>query len=109
LTTLMDGLSVGQISALAWPMLDGGAAATVTISDAIAIEALRTLAHPSPPDPAVELGETGVAAFAGILAALAHPPARKLLGLDEDSRVIAIGCEGVTDPTIYRTLVGRSA
>jgi diaminopropionate ammonia-lyase len=108
LTTVMDGLSVAQISTLAWPMLDGGAAATVTISDSIAIEALRILAHPVPPDPVVELGETGVAAFAGLLAASAEPQARKLLGLDHESRVIAIGCEGVTDPVIYRTLVDGS-
>ena len=105
LTTLMDGLSVGQISALAWPMLDGGAAAVLTISDSIAVEALRILAHPVSPDPVVELGETGVAAFAGLLAVSAQPQARKLLGLDGKSRVVAIGCEGVTDPTIYRKLV----
>jgi diaminopropionate ammonia-lyase len=108
LTTVMDGLSVGRISPLAWPMLDGGAAAAVTISDRIAIEALRILAHPVPPDPVVELGETGVAAFAGLLAASAEPQARKFLELDHDSRVIAIGCEGVTDPVIYRKLVDGS-
>jgi diaminopropionate ammonia-lyase len=108
LTTLMDGLSVGQISALAWPMLDG-AAATLTISDTVAIEALRILARPVSPDPVVALGETGVAAFAGLLAASAQPQARKLLGLDQNSRVIAIGCEGVTDQAIYRKLVDGSA
>jgi diaminopropionate ammonia-lyase len=108
LTTLMDGLSVGQISPLAWPMLDGGAAAVVTISDRMGIEALRILAHPAPPDPVVEIGETGVAALAGLLAASAEPQARKLLGLDHNSRVIAIGCEGVTDPVIYRKLVDGS-
>jgi diaminopropionate ammonia-lyase len=108
LTTLMDGLSVGQISPLAWPLLDGGAAAVVTISDRIATHALRILAHPMPPDAIVELGETGVAALAGLLAVSAEPQARKLLGLDHESRVIAIGCEGVTDPVIYRKLVDGS-
>jgi diaminopropionate ammonia-lyase len=108
LTTLMDGLSVGLISALAWPLLDGAAAA-LTISDAVAIAALRMLAHPVAPDPVVELGETGVAAFAGLLAASAQPQACRLLGLDEQSRVVAIGCEGVTDPAIYRQLVNGSA
>jgi diaminopropionate ammonia-lyase len=108
LTTLMDGLSVGHISPLAWPILDGGAAAIVTISDRIATHALRILAHPAPPDPVVELGETGVAALAGLLAASTEPQARKLLGLDHNSRVIAIGCEGVTDPLIYRQLVDGS-
>jgi diaminopropionate ammonia-lyase len=108
LTTLMDGLSVGQISPLAWPLLDGGAAAVVTISDRIATHALRILAHPMPPDAIVELGETGVAALAGLLAASAEPQARQLLELDHDSRVIAVGCEGVTDPVIYRKLVNGS-
>ena len=71
-------------------------------------EALRILAHPVPPDPVVELGETGVAALAGLLATSAEPQARKFLGLDHESRVIAIGCEGVTDPVIYRKLVDGS-
>jgi diaminopropionate ammonia-lyase len=61
-----------------------------------------------PPDAIMELGETGVAALAGLLAASAEPQARQLLELDHDSRVIAVGCEGVTDPVIYRKLVNGS-
>lgn len=105
LVTIMDGLSVGQVSPLAWPFLRGGAAAGITISDEAAIRALQRLARPHGDDPPVELGETGVAAFAGLLAVAAHPEARRQLQLDEASRVIAIGCEGVTDPQIYHRLL----
>jgi diaminopropionate ammonia-lyase len=107
LVTLMDGLAVGQVSVLAWPILRGGAAASITISEESAIRALRRLARPQPGDPVVELGETGVAAFAGLLAVAANPEARRLLQLNETSQVIAIGCEGVTDPEIYQRLVNQ--
>lgn len=105
LVTLMDGLSVGQVSPLAWPLLQAGAAAFLTISDEAAVQALRTLAHPTGGDQMIELGETGVAAIAGLLAAASNPDVRRALGLDRESRVVAIGCEGVTDPQVYRRLV----
>lgn len=105
LVTLMDGLSVGQVSPLAWPLLASGAAAFMTIPDSTAVQALRALARPSGGDPPVELGETGVAAIAGVLATAANDEARQALQLDADSRVVAIGCEGVTDPDIYRNLL----
>lgn len=105
LVTIMDGLSVGHVSPLAWPFLQGGAAAGITISDDAAIRALQRLARPQGGDRPVELGETGVAAFAGLLTVAAHPEARRLLQLEECSRVVAIGCEGVTDPEIYHRLL----
>ena len=55
-----------------------------------------------------KVGSIDVPSGPARLAASARPQARQLLGLDRDSRVIAIGCEGVTDPTIYRKLVNRA-
>ncbi|MFN0055852.1 MAG: diaminopropionate ammonia-lyase [Planctomycetales bacterium] len=105
LVTLMDGLSVGQISPLAWPLLRSGAAAAITISEQAAVHALRRMAHPIAGDPPVLLGETGIAALAGLIAVAQSPEARNMLQIDSTSRCLAVGCEGVTDPEIFQRLI----
>ena len=105
LVTVMDGLSVGVVSPLAWNILRAGAFAGLTIDDSAALEALRLLARPPAPDVPLGVGETGIAAFAGFLEAARDPQIRDQLGLTESSCVLAIGCEGVTDPEVYARLL----
>ena len=54
------------------------------------------------------IGETGIAAWAGFLAATCDENLRQQLGLDGSSRVVIIATEGATDPEVYRNLVGAS-
>lgn len=106
LTTVMDGLSVRSISELAWPLLRRRAMAAVTIDDAAALKALRTLDAPQAiNDPRVVAGETGIAAVAGLMAAAANDEARAALELDETSRVVAVVSEGATDPDLRQRLL----
>ena len=59
-------------------------------------------------DPSVVIGETGIAAWAGFLAATCDENLRQQLGLDCSSRVVIIATEGATDPKVYHNLVGAS-
>jgi len=43
------------------------------------------------------------------LAAQGNSTLWKTLGLDANSRVLLIGSEGDTDPTIYKEVVGKTA
>ena len=54
------------------------------------------------------IGETGIAAWAGFLAATRDDELKQQLGLDSGSRVVIIATEGATDPEVYRDLVGRT-
>ena len=105
LVTVMDGLSVGVVSPHAWKILQAGAFACLTIDDSAAIEALKLLARPPAPDVPLGVGETGIAALAGVLEAARDPQTCDKLGLNQSSRVLAIACEGVTDPEVYARLV----
>jgi diaminopropionate ammonia-lyase len=78
----------------------------VAVDDAFALEAMRVLASPAPPDPAIVAGETGPAGLAALLAISEHADLRSTLGLDRSSRVLLIGSEGDTDPEMYRSVVG---
>ncbi len=99
LETVMGGLAAGEVSPVAWPSLYRGLDAAMAIRDAAAVDTLRLLRAPPGGDRPVAAGETGVAALAAALLAAGDDAARRALGMDGDSTVLAIGTEGVTDPS----------
>ena len=54
------------------------------------------------------IGETGIAAWAGLLATTRDENLRQQFGLDCNSRIVIIATEGATDPEVYRNLVGTT-
>ncbi len=103
LDTLMAGLACGEVSALAWPILEAGADDFLTLGESGVAPAMRLL-HDQ--QPAIEAGESAVAGIAAALIARADPDLAKRLQLDAQSRVFVIGTEGATDPEVYQALVG---
>jgi diaminopropionate ammonia-lyase len=101
LATVMDGLSVRELSSDAWAILFVGAFAFITIPDHLAISMLRRCSADGEPT----IGETGIAALAGFQAAANDPNARQRLDLNRDSRVILVATEGVTDPPVLNRLL----
>lgn len=100
LDTVMAGLAAGEVSTLAWAVLEACADGFMTISDRAALALMRALAGGVGGDPPLEAGESAVAGLAGCL------EAREPLGLGPTSRVLVFGTEGATDPELYRRLVG---
>lgn len=108
LSTIMAGLSCGEVSTEAWRILSGGAQFFATIDDAAAIAAMRLLAHREASAESIIAGESATAGLAALLAVAAEPELRRKVGLDENAQVLLIGSEGATDPALYRELVGES-
>jgi diaminopropionate ammonia-lyase len=91
--TTMAGLDCAEVSEAAWPTLRAGIAATVTVSDAEAHQAMRELAAAG-----LTIGDCGAAPLAAL---------RKLAGRwGSDARVVLIATEGPTDPDGYASVVG---
>ena len=105
LDTVMAGLSVGEVSAVAWPVLDRAADAFMTIPDTAAIDLMRALACGRYGDPPLAVGDSGVAGLAGFLALAADPAARRDNGIDEGSRILTIATEGPVDRATYDSIV----
>lgn len=99
LQTIMAGLNCGTVSKIAWPFIDSGVDAVITLGDNHARQAMYTLYHPHGADPQVTSGESGAAGLAGLLAA------RSQLGLTETSKVLLLSTEGDTDPENFRRVV----
>ena len=106
--SVMDGLVVEDASSQAWEILKDGAFAFLTIPDEAAIDAIRLAAGGISGDYPVVIGETGIAGWAGFLAATSDEDLRQKIGLDPNSRVVIIATEGATDPEVYQDIVGGS-
>jgi len=109
LDTIMAGLACGEVSLLAWEILEEGADDFLTVPDEAAMECMQLLARGAGADAPVVAGESAVAGLAGLLMALDHSDTARALGLSAASRVMLIGSEGDTDPEFYRKTVGRTA
>jgi diaminopropionate ammonia-lyase len=109
LDTVMAGLACGEVSPVAWDILKHGINHYATLSDAHALEAMRVFAQPLGNDPKIVSGETGSTGLGLLLASQGNAQIWSALGLNAQSRVLLIGSEGDTDPTIYKEVVGRSA
>jgi len=108
LATRMAGLACGVPSHLGWPLLRRWADAFASCPDEVALEAMRQLALPDPPDPPVEAGECGAVTL-GCLRGLMQPQAddawRSRLELGPAARVLLFSTEGATDPETYRQAI----
>ena len=106
LNTLMAGLSCGEVSRVAWPILEAGVEFFMTVQDLAAIDCMRLLRRGALGGGSIVAGESGVAGLAGLLAATNDPEGQLLrrLRLNASSTVLLIGTEGATDPEIYDRL-----
>lgn len=107
--SVMAGLACGETSPLAWRFLQPTVDYFMTVPDADAEQAMRTLALGASGDVPIVSGESGAAGLAGLEALMSKPEWAKEVGLDATSRVLLINTEGATAPGVYQSLVGRPA
>ena len=99
-TSIMAGLNCGLASEIALPTVSAGFDAFVAVDDDVTAEAMRLLAEQG-----MDVGETGAAALAGLMAVGAdHGDA---LPIPEKATVLLLATEGVTDPANFARIVGR--
>lgn len=103
--TLMAGLACGEVSVLAWQILQTGADDFMTLSEDAIPSTMCLLARGYQHDPAIEAGESAVAGLAALLLASQSTEYRKSLDLNAQSKILVIGTEGATDPEVYQQLV----
>lgn len=108
LDTVMAGLSCGEPSLIAWPLLAAGTHYFMRLSDDAALASMRRLAAGEHGDTPVVGGESGVAGLAGLLAVCNDGETARRLRLDERARVLVFGTEGDTDAELYTRIVGES-
>jgi diaminopropionate ammonia-lyase len=106
LETVMAGLSCGEISLLAWKILENKTKAFFSIPDEPISEVMKYLADLKEP---VVSGESAVAGLAGYMIIQHSDEYRRALKIDENSKILFFGTEGDTDAVVYEKMVGRSS
>ena len=104
--TLMAGLSCGEVSELAWPILRHGASHVLTVSDEGVKPMMRFLAKSEGDRPNIVGGECSASGLITIKTLVDNPELAKSTNIDENSVILVIGTEGATDPDLYKQIVG---
>lgn len=103
--TLMAGLSCGEVSELAWPLIQRGASHIITLNDDGVAPMMQWLAKPTADRPVIEGGECSASGLIGLVSASQDESLKSQLGLDSSSSILVIGTEGATDAEQYQKLI----
>jgi len=101
--SIMAGLNCGNVSIVAWPVIERGVDAFVTVTDGAAEDAMRELARAG-----IVAGETGAAALAGLHALAGGGAALGTAPELTGRHALALCTEGATDPANYERIVGAA-
>lgn len=108
LSTIMAGLACGEPCMIGWEELDAYADNFMSVPDYVAAKGMRILGNPTGNDGRVISGESGAAALgcaAEILQNESLEYIRRILKLDQNSRILCFSTEGDTDKENYRKIV----
>jgi diaminopropionate ammonia-lyase len=108
--TIMAGLNCGTPSSGAWDIIKNGTDLSIKVSDDYAERAVRELFFPKGDDPRIISGESGAGGLAGFMALVESPDwesHRKLLRIDQNTRILLVNTEGATDPEMFEKIVGE--
>jgi diaminopropionate ammonia-lyase len=98
--SIMAGLNAGLPSLVAWPLVSRGFQLFCAAEDDLAVDGTRRLARLG-----LEVGECSGGAVGAAAELLADPGAREVLEAAEDSTVLVLLTEGVTDPEAYGRII----
>lgn len=109
LTTIMAGLRCGEVSPLAFEVVNRVVDDYVAIDDAWCRAAMQQLARPLGADKSMAVGTSGAAGIGALLAVVAAPDARAALRFTPTTRLFAVATEGVTEPALWGRVTGLAA
>lgn len=110
--TIMAGLACGQPSSIAYDILNAYADAYLSCPDRDAALGMLMLRAPIGGDAPIVSGESGAVGLGALCEIMRNPELKALkaaLELDENSRVLLISTEGMTDEENYRRIVFSGA
>lgn len=106
--SVMAGLSCGEVSAIAWDVIDRATNDFLAMGDELIAPTMCLLAEDDTGVSPIVAGESAVPGLAALIAACQQPELKSALELTRDSQIVLLGTEGATDPDIYKALVGKT-
>jgi len=103
--TIMGGMSCGDVSAVAWEILKDSSNYSLTITDDEVSMVIAMLASAKLSDEKIIAGECAVPGIIALIGLFKNKKYLDKLGLNQNSKVLLFGCEGLTDSTMYKKLL----
>ena len=103
--SIMGGMSCGDVSTVAWEILKNSANYCLSISDEGISSTVALLANKDLSKNKIIAGECGVPGIISLISLTKDQKKVKEVGINENSKVLLIGCEGLTDQKMYDQLL----
>ena len=103
--SIMGGMSCGDVSTVAWEILKNSANYCLSISDEGISSTVALLSNKDLSKNKIVAGECGVPGIISLISLMKDQEKVKEVGINENSKVLLIGCEGLTDQKMYDQLL----
>ena len=105
--SLMGGMSCGEPSLVPWEILKKSINNCISLPDDDIGKAMKLFANASFGDDKIIAGENSAPGVISLIASCNDENIKNKLGLNSDSNILLIGCEGDTDQEMYQKLVKK--
>ena len=105
--SLMGGMSCGEVSLVPWEILKNSVKYCISLPDDDIAKTMKLLGNASFSDEKIIAGENSAPGVISLIASCEDQKIKEKIGLNNDSNILVIGCEGDTDPTMYQKLISQ--
>ena len=105
--SLMGGMSCGEVSLVPWEILKNSVKYCISLPDDDIANTMKLLGNASFSDNKIIAGENSAPGVISLITSCVDEKIKKKLGLNKDSNILLIGCEGDTDQMMYQKLISQ--
>ncbi len=105
--SLMGGMSCGEVSLVPWEILKDSVKYCISLPDDDVAKTMRLLGNASFSKKKIIAGENSAPGVISLIASCEEEKIKDKIGLNKDSNVMLIGCEGDTDQAMYQKLINQ--
>ena len=105
--SLMGGMSCGEVSLVPWDILKNSVRYCISLPDDDIAKTMKLLGNAIFSDEKIIAGENSAPGVISLIASCEDEKIKDKLGLNKNSNILLIGCEGDTDETMYQKLISQ--
>ena len=105
--SLMGGMSCGEVSLVPWEILKNSVKHCISLPDDDIAKTMKLLRNASFSEEKIIAGENSAPGVISLITSCEDEKIKEKIGLNKDSNVMLIGCEGDTDQKMYQKLINQ--
>ena len=103
----MGGMSCGEVSLVPWSILKNSVRYCISLPDDDIAKTMKLLGNASFSKEKIIAGENSAPGVISLITSCEDEKIKEKIGLNKDSNVMLIGCEGDTDQKMYQKLINQ--